>query len=41
MKTKNRVTKINTSNLPQGTYIIKAQTNNQQNQEYSTKIIKE
>ncbi|MGX9987540.1 T9SS type A sorting domain-containing protein [Soonwooa purpurea] len=41
IKTKNRVTKINTSNLPQGTYIIKAQTNNQQNQEYSTKIIKE
>jgi len=40
-KTKNKVTKLNTGILPQGTYIIKAQTNNQQSQQLSTKIIKE
>lgn len=39
-KTKNKITKLSTSNLPQGTYIINAQTNNKQNQKLTTKIIK-
>lgn len=40
-KTKNKITKLNTASLPQGAYIIKAQTNNPQNQSLTTKIIKE
>ncbi|MGV4413599.1 T9SS type A sorting domain-containing protein [Chryseobacterium sp. T1] len=40
-KTKNKITKLNTASLPQGAYIIKAQTNNPQNQNLTTKIIKE
>jgi len=41
IKTKNKITKLNTASLPQGAYIIKAQTNNPQNQLLTTKIIKE
>ena len=39
--TKNRVTKINTSKLPQGVYIIKANIPTKQNKKLTTKIIKE
>lgn len=38
---KNRVTKINTSKLPQGVYIIKASIPNQKDKKLTTKIIKE
>jgi len=40
-KTKNKITKLNTTSLPQGSYVIKAQTNNQQKLNLATKIIKE
>lgn len=41
LNTKNRVTKINTSKLPQGIYIIKANIPTQQNKKLTTKIVKE
>jgi len=41
LQTKNRVTKVNTSKLPQGVYIIKASIPNQQNKNLSTKIVKD
>ncbi len=41
LNTKNRVTKIDTSKLPQGVYIIKASIPNQQNKKLTTKIVKE
>jgi len=39
--TKNKVTKIDTSKLPQGVYIIKASIPTQQNKKLTTKIVKE
>ncbi|MFC4686161.1 T9SS type A sorting domain-containing protein [Epilithonimonas pallida] len=39
--TKNRVTKIDTSKLPQGVYIIKASIPTQQNKKLTAKIVKE
>lgn len=39
--TKNRVTKIDTSKLPQGVYIIKASIPTKQNKKLTTKIVKE
>ena len=39
--TKNRVTKVDTSKLPQGVYIIKASIPTQQNKKLTTKIVKE
>ncbi len=41
LSTKNRVTKIDTSKLPQGVYIIKASIPTQQNKKLTTKIVKE
>jgi len=41
LQTKNKVTKINTSKLPQGVYIIKANIPTQQNKKLTTKIVKE
>jgi len=41
LKTKNKVTKVNTSKLPQGIYIIKADIPAQQNKNLTTKIVKE
>jgi len=41
LQTRNRVTKINTSKIPQGVYIIKANIPAQQNKNLSTKIVKE
>ena len=41
LNTKNKVTKINTSRLPQGIYIIKANIPTQQNKKLTTKIVKE
>ncbi len=41
LNTKNRVTKVNTSRLPQGVYIIKASIPTQQNKKLTTKIVKE
>jgi len=41
LNTKNKVTKINTSRLPQGVYIIKANIPTQQNKNLTTKIVKE
>lgn len=39
--TKNRVTKVDTSKLPQGVYIIKANIPTEQNKKLTTKIVKE
>ncbi|MCG2793186.1 MAG: T9SS type A sorting domain-containing protein [Weeksellaceae bacterium] len=39
--TRNKVTKVNTSKLPQGIYIIKANIPTQQNKNLTTKIVKE
>jgi hypothetical protein len=41
LQTKNKVTKVNTSKLPQGVYIIKASIPTQQNKKLTTKIVKE
>ncbi len=41
LQTKNKVTKVNTSRLPQGVYIIKASIPTQKNKNLSTKIVKE
>ena len=41
LKTKNKVTKINTSKLPQGVYIIKANIPTQQDKKLTAKIVKE
>jgi len=41
LHTKNKITKINTSRLPQGVYIIKASIPNQQDKKLTIKIIKE
>ncbi|MDP9957617.1 hypothetical protein J2X97_003286 [Epilithonimonas hungarica] len=41
LQTKNRVTKMDTSRLPQGVYIIKASIPTQQNKKLTTKIVKE
>jgi hypothetical protein len=41
LNTKNKVTKVNTSRLPQGVYIIKASIPTQQNKNLTTKIVKE
>lgn len=41
LQTKNKITKVNTSKLPQGVYIIKASISNQQNEKLTTKIVKE
>ena len=41
LNTKNKVTKVNTSKLPQGVYIIKANIPTQQDKKLSTKIVKE
>lgn len=41
LQTKNKVTKVNTSKLPQGVYIIKANIPTQQNKKLTTKIVKE
>ncbi len=40
LQTRNKVTKINTSKLPQGIYIIKANIPNQQNKKLTIKIVK-
>lgn len=41
LTTRNRVTKVNTSRLPQGVYLIKASIPTQQNKKLTTKIVKE
>ena len=41
LQTKNKVTKLNTSKIPQGVYIIKANIPTLQNKNLSTKIMKE
>ncbi len=41
LQTRNKITKVNTSKLPQGVYIIKANIPTQQNKNLSTKIVKE
>jgi len=41
LQTKNKVTKVNTSKLPQGVYIIKANIPTQQSKKLTTKIVKE
>ncbi|WP_245707085.1 T9SS type A sorting domain-containing protein [Epilithonimonas hungarica] len=41
LQTKNKVTKVDTSKLPQGVYIIKASIPTQQNKKLTTKIVKE
>ncbi len=41
LQTKNKVTKVNTSKLPQGVYVIKANIPTQQNKKLTTKIVKE
>jgi len=41
LQTKNRVTKINTSRLPQGIYIVKANIPAQKDKKLTTKIVKE
>lgn len=41
LNTKNKVTKIDTSKLPQGVYIIKASIPNQKDKKLTTKIVKE
>ncbi len=41
LQTRNKVTKVNTSRLPQGVYIIKASIPTQQNKKLTTKIVKE
>jgi len=41
LNTKNRVTKVDISKLPQGVYIIKANIPTQQNKKLTTKILKE
>jgi hypothetical protein len=41
LETRNKVTKVNTSKLPQGVYIIKANILTQKNKNLSTKIVKE
>lgn len=41
IQTRNKVTKINTSRLPQGIYIVKANIPTQQNKKLTTKIVKE
>lgn len=41
LDTKNKVTKVNTSKLPQGIYIIKGNIPTQQNKKLTTKIVKE
>ena len=41
LQTRNNVTKINTGNLPQGVYIIKANIPAKQNKKLTTKIVKE
>lgn len=41
LNTKNRITKMNTSRLPQGVYLIKANIPTQQNKNLSIKIVKE
>lgn len=41
LQTRNKVTKVNTSKLPQGIYIIKANIPRQQNKNLTTKIVKE
>ena len=41
LQTKNKVTKVNTSKLPQGVYIIKASIPTQKDKKLTTKIVKE
>ena len=41
LQTKNKVTKVDTSKLPQGVYIIKASIATQQDKKLTTKIVKE
>lgn len=41
LQTRNKVTKVNTSRLPQGVYIIKANIPTQENKKLTTKIVKE
>jgi hypothetical protein len=41
LQTKNRVTKVDTSRLPQGVYIIKASIPTQKDKKLTTKIVKE
>ncbi|WP_027382858.1 T9SS type A sorting domain-containing protein [Epilithonimonas caeni] len=41
LQTKNKITKVDTSGLPQGVYIIKASIPNQKNKKLTTKIVKE
>jgi len=41
LQTKNKITKVNTSRLPQGVYIIKANIPTQENKNLTTKILKE
>ena len=41
LQTKNRVTKVDTSKLPQGVYIIKADIPTQKDKKLTTKIVKE
>ncbi|UQB69789.1 T9SS type A sorting domain-containing protein [Epilithonimonas zeae] len=41
LQTGNKITKVNTSKLPQGVYIIKANISTQQNKKLTTKILKE
>ena len=40
IQTKNKVTKVNTSKLPQGVYVIKASIPTQKNKKLTIKIIK-
>jgi len=41
LQVKNKVTKVDTSKLPQGVYVIKANIPNQQDKKLTTKIVKE
>jgi hypothetical protein len=41
LSTKNKITKVDTSRLPQGVYIIKANIPTQQDKKLTAKIVKE